>query len=43
MATTLPDVATAAPEALDETDHQRRRRPRTVDATALIREKDLYL
>jgi len=36
MATTLPDTATAAPEAHDETDEQRRRRLRTVVAASLL-------
>jgi MFS family permease len=36
MATTLPAAATAAPEALDETDEQRRRRLRTVIAASLL-------
>jgi MFS family permease len=36
MATTLPDAVTAAPEPLDETDEQRRRRLRTVVAASLL-------
>jgi MFS family permease len=36
MATTLPDVATAALEALDESDEHRRRRLRTVVAASLL-------
>ena len=36
MATTLPDAVTAAPEAHDETDEQRRRRLRTVVAASLL-------
>ena len=36
MATTLPDAATVAPEAHDETEEQRRRRLRTVVAASLL-------